>query len=239
LRDSQEGDLRLANKVPRKTAEEAGSGSRLSDVAYARILEILFSRRLPAGSFVSQAELVELTCISVGPLRDALRVLEAEGVLKIHPRTGIQFVKPGFELTRSSFQFRGIIEAAAVTIFVAVASESEIATMAKKHAEVIAKVERNGLTSALAVEVEALEQLLHGTIVASLNNPLVDAAYRRIHNYLRLLRLDRRITKPLALRTLQEHAEIIDACRCRDPAAAVAALKAHFSAALQRTFGLY
>ena len=84
-----------------------------------------------------------------------------------------------------------------------------------------------------------MEQLFHGTIVASSNNPLVDAAYRRIHNYLRLLRLDRRATKPLALRTLHEHVEIIDACRRREFADAIAALRAHFSAALQRTLGLY
>ncbi len=229
----------MANKIPRKTAEEAGSGSRLSDLAYTRILEILFNRKLPAGSFVSQAELVELTGVPVGPLRDALRVLEAEGVLKIHPRTGIQFVKPGFELTRSSFQFRGIIESAAVAIFVDITAEAEIAALARKHSDTMAKIERDGLTVALVEEIEALEQMLHGSIVASLNNPLVDAAYQRIHNYLRLLRLDRRITKPLALRTLQEHMAIIEACRRRDPGAAVAALQAHFSAALQRNLGLY
>ncbi len=229
----------MASKIPRKTAEEAGSGSRLSDLAYTRILEILFNRKLPAGSFVSQTELVELTGVPVGPLRDALRVLEAEGVLKIHPRTGIQFVKPGFELTRSSFQFRGIIESAAVAIFVEIALEAEIAALAQSHANIITEVERDGLTVGLVEQIEALEQALHGTIVASLNNPLVDAAYRRIHNYLRLLRLDRRITKPLALRTLQEHMAIIEACQRRDPAAAVTALQAHFSAALQRNLGLY
>ena len=70
----------------------------------------LFERRLPAGAFVSQSELVELTGVPVAPLRDALRVLEAEGMLTIHPRPGIQFVKPGLELTRSTYQFRGIIE---------------------------------------------------------------------------------------------------------------------------------
>ena len=37
------------------------NGERLSDVAYARVLEILFERRLPAGAFVSQNELVKLT----------------------------------------------------------------------------------------------------------------------------------------------------------------------------------
>jgi DNA-binding GntR family transcriptional regulator len=229
----------LANKVPRKTAEEAGSGRRLSDLAYTRVLENLFDRRLPAGSFVSQAELVTLTGVPVGPLRDALRVLEAEGVLVIHPRTGIQFVKPGLELTRSSFQFRAIIETAAVAIFADIATDAEIAHLASEHLKVIAQVEAQDMSPDLADAIEALEQLLHGTVVASLSNPLVEASYRRIHNYLRLVRLDRRITKPLALRSLQEHLQIIEACRRRDPTAAVAALQAHFTAALQRNLGLY
>jgi DNA-binding GntR family transcriptional regulator len=79
---------------------------RLSDVAYDRILECLFDRRVSAGAFVSQGELSQLVRVPVAPLRDALRVLEAEGILKIHPRSGIQFVKPGLELTRATYQFR-------------------------------------------------------------------------------------------------------------------------------------
>jgi DNA-binding GntR family transcriptional regulator len=175
----------------------------------------------------------------VGPLRDALRVLETEGVLTSHPRTGIQFVKPGLELTRSSFQFRGIIETAAVAIFADIATEAEIADLARRHLALIARIEETGLTELPIAELESLEQLLHGTVVASLNNPLVDAAYRRIHNYLRLVRMDRRMTKPLALRTLQEHLQIIEACRRRNPSLAVTALQAHFTAALQRNLGLY
>lgn len=228
----------MANKAPRKTAEEAGNGSRLSDLAYTRILELLFNRKLPAGSFVSQSELVELSGVPVGPLRDALRVLETEGVLRIFPRTGIQFVKPGFELTRSTFQFRGIIESSAIAIFAETASEAEIAGLARQHADIIAEIGEGDVTAEIGERIEALEQLLHWTIVGSLNNPLVDAAYHRIHNYLRLLRLDRRTTRPLAMRTLLEHVEIIEACRRRDPSAAVTALQAHFTAALQRNLGL-
>ena len=48
----------------------------MSDLAYTRILEILFERRLPAGAYVSQKELVEMTGVQVAPLRDALRVLD-------------------------------------------------------------------------------------------------------------------------------------------------------------------
>ncbi len=229
----------MRSKSPRKTAEEAGSGRRMSDLAYARILEILFERRLPAGAFVSQAELVELTGVSVGPLRDSLRVLEAEGLLKVHPRTGIQFVKPGLELTRSTYQFREIIEAAAMAVFSESAPKETVAALLRRHQAAADGVEQHGLSDALIAEVEDLELVFHGGIVASLNNPLIDSSYRRVHNYIRLLRLDRRVTPTLMLHSLREHMAILEACRRHDAPAAVAALRAHFSNALQRNFGLY
>ena len=68
---------------------------------------------------------------------------------------------------------------------------------------------------------------------------LSDVAYARIHNYLRLIRLDRKVTPPLALRSLREHLEIIKACQARDPHKAKAALQTHFNAALRRHMGLY
>ncbi len=229
----------MASKTPRKTDEQAGSGRPLSNLAYARVLGVLFERKLPAGSFVSQGELVELTGVPVGPLRDALRVLDAEGVVTIHPRTGIQFVRPGLELTRSTYQFRSILEAAAVAVFAETASDAEIETLAQRHREITARVRRDGVNDALDREVEALENLLHGSIVASLKNGLIDSSYKRIHNYIRILRLDRRLTPPLVLHTLREHMRIIEACRKRNAPEAVAALHAHFEAALQRTLGLY
>jgi DNA-binding GntR family transcriptional regulator len=55
----------------------------------------MYERKLLAGAFVSQS-LVESTGVPIAPLRDALRTLEAEGVLTIHPHAGIQFIKPGW-----------------------------------------------------------------------------------------------------------------------------------------------
>jgi DNA-binding GntR family transcriptional regulator len=60
-----------------------------------------------------------------------------------------------------------------------------------------------------------------------------------VHNYLRLVRLDRKLTVPLALRSVREHLAIINACEARDPGAAEEALLAHFTAALQRHMGLF
>jgi DNA-binding GntR family transcriptional regulator len=197
-------------KGPRKTIAPVGEGTRLSDLAYTRILELLFERRLPTGSFVSQSELVGLTGVPVAPLRDALRVLEGEGILTIHPRTGIQFVKAGIELTRSTYQFRAIIESAAVAIFAETAGVDEIDAIDLQHHAAVATLERDAITPMLLAELESLENRLHGAIVASLNNPLIDNSYRRVRNYLRLIRLNRRLTSPLALRSLKEHLAIID-----------------------------
>lgn len=218
--------------------EGQAGGRRLSDVAYDRVLENLFDRRLPAGAFVSQKQLVDLLQVPVGPLRDALRVLEAEGVLKIHPRSGIEFVKPGLELTKSTYQFRTIIERAAVRVFAETAEDAVIVGIATAHEELIAAVEAHGLEGGQD-KLEEMERLLHDSIVGSLGNPLIQTSYRRMHNYLRLVRLDRRMTAPLALRSLREHLRIIDACRARDADAAEAAVQAHFTVALQRHMGIF
>ena len=229
----------MANKLPRKTAQEAGSGSRLSDVAYTRILEALFDRRLAAGAFVSQQEVVEVTGIPIAPVRDALRVLEAEGILVIHPRTGIQLLTAGPALTRTTYPFRGIIESAGVSVFAVTATDDEIEVLDQRHTKIVAQIEKKGLSAAILAELEVLEDLLHGSIVASLQNSLIDASYRRIRNYIHLIRLDRKLTPPLVLKSLREHRAIIAACRKRDPMEAVEALQAHFTAAFQRGVGLY
>lgn len=219
--------------------ETASGGARLSDIAYERILEGLFERKLPAGAFVSQNELVQLLGIPVAPLRDALRVLEAEGVLTIHPRSGIQFIKPGLELTRATYQFRSIIERAAIRVFAETADEESIRSLEKRHLALVTAIEKQGLNAQRLTEVEALETSLHHAVITSLGNPLVENSYRRMHNYLKLLRLERKLTAPLVLRTLKEHLAILEACRVRDPDAAEAAVTAHFAAALQRNLGMY
>jgi DNA-binding GntR family transcriptional regulator len=211
----------------------------LSDLAYERILEALYARRVPAGAFVSQSDLVALLDIPVAPIRDALRVLEAEGVVIIHPRSGIEFIKPGLELTKATYQFRGIIERAAVRVFSETAEAQVFDMLASEHEALRTRIEATGLDAEALNELERLEVLLHGAIVNSLNNPLINTSYRRIHNYLRLVRLERKLTPPLALKSLREHLAIIQACAARDGDAADAAVQSHFAAAFQRHIGLH
>jgi DNA-binding GntR family transcriptional regulator len=212
---------------------------RLGDIAYQRILETLFERKIAAGAFLSQSELVKMLRIPVAPLRDALKLLEAEGIVIIQPRSGIQFVKPGLELTRSTYQYRSILERGATAVYAQTADEAELVELERRHVAAINAVEHEGLTTEVKAELEALEILLHHAIVASLSNPLIDSAYKRLHNYVRLIRLDRKVTPPLVLHSLREHMQVIAACKARDPEAAAAAMQAHLTTALQRGLGLY
>ena len=230
--------MQVARKIKLASVnEEPVPSQRLSDLAYERVLEALFERRVQAGSFVSQGELSEIVDVPVAPLRDALRVLEAEGILAIHPRSGIQFVRPGLELTRSTYQFRSILERAAVRVFAEQGDEDLIDELGRRHDALISSIGEKGLKPDDLVEMEELERMLHNGVIGILRNPLIETSYRRMHNYLRLLRLERKITAPVALRTLKEHVEIIDACRKRDADRAEAALDAHFQAAMQRSLG--
>src|SRR5215218_5305348 len=162
--------------VPVPPAAET-EGRSLSEVAYQAILEGLFTRKVPAGAYLSQNDLVRLLGLPVQPLRDALRILENEGVLTIHPRAGIEFLKPDLELARSTYQFRTMIERTAARTYAEGADPVAIAKLLKE-------ISSKGLESEHLPQLEALESRLHGEMVASLRNPLIETAARRLKNYL-------------------------------------------------------
>lgn len=219
---------------------EADSGAvSLSEIAYRRILELLFARGLPAGANVSQNDLVRLVGVPVAPLRDALRVLQTEGLLTIHPRSGIRFLKADFEFAKNTYQFRGILERPAVRVYAEAGALSSMEALRSRHERAIEALQRDGFSADIVRELVTLDEILHFEIIAALGNPLVESTYRRVHNYLQLIRLDRTLTAPLALRTLREHLDLLKACIARDPDAADAALQAHFGNALQRTIGIF
>lgn len=217
------------------------SGRNLGDLARERFMRALFDRRIEPGAFLSQADLVKILGVPVGPLRDALRTLQAEGWLTIHARSGIELRKPDFSLVSHSYQLRLILERAAVRAFAEMAPLRQIEAIEQRHREAIAAVDGRELTREAARAQEAVDFDFHLEVVSILSNPLIEAAYRQAQGFVRLIRLDREFTlsAPLVLRTMQEHLAIIAACRKRDPAAAELALEAHFSRAMQRAIGFF
>lgn len=210
----------------------------MAEKAYQAILQGLFDRTIPVGAEVSQNELMRMLGLTIQPLRDALRTLETEGLVKVHARSCIRFVKADLELSRSTYQFRSLIERAGARTFAETGDARDIAQMIADHRDLIEILEQSGLGAPEEEKLGLLEEQLHGSLISALRNPLIEITARRLKNYVTLVRLDRLITRPLALRTLREHLEILQACADRDADAAEDALASHFQQALQRILGM-
>ena len=216
----------------------AGAKPRLADKAYQAILQGLFDRAIPAGVKLSQGWLIETLGLTAQPLRDALRTLELEGLVKIYPRSCISFVKADAELAISTYQFRSLIERAGARALAEGGDAVQMRELAKDHAGLLKRLEKSDYGPAEETELTTLEERLHGALVAALRNPLIETTARRLHKYFLLVRQDRLVAKPWAIVTLREHLEILNAAIRRDPDAAENALADHFRQALQRSLGI-
>lgn len=211
---------------------------RLSDVAYARILDALFSRRLAPGATVTQSELGQIIEVPTGPIRDALRTLEADGILVVHPRSGIQLIGPSVDLSRSTYQFRTIIEAPATRAFSQTASDATIAALIAEQRDLMESAEARLEAGTLFDDVAASERRFHTAIVSSLANPIVAASYRRLSILSRIVRMDGPMMPHIVDVLAREHLDVLGACRARDRDAAEEAMVRHLTNALHRNLGL-
>lgn len=217
------------------------ASASLAQTAHDRFLQALFDRRIEPGARLSQGELTALLDMPVAPLRDALRVLQTEGWVTIHARSGIEVRKPDFALVRSSYQMRLILERAAVRVFAEMAPKEAIAAAEARHRMVIEELRGQDLTVETAQVLEQVDFGFHQQVVRVLDNPLISEAYQRAQGFVQLTRLDRafRLAAPLVVRTMEEHLTILRACAARNADAAEAALELHFSRAMQRAIGFF
>lgn len=211
---------------------------RLSDLAYESILQALFEARIPMGDKVSQSDLVALTGVPVGPVRDALKVLEADGLVIVHPRSGIEMIRPTTELVRSTMQFRAIIEKPAARRFATFATEETLADLRLMHENLALELENMDPRTNAFELLQEPEDKFHLALVASLGNELVDASYRRLQLMGRIIRGKAVFYPPVAKLSVEEHLNVISACEARDGDAAEAQIANHLSNALGRNLGV-
>lgn len=218
--------------------KKAKPRSLMREVAYDRFKVQLFKRNLVPGQFVSQGELCELLDVPLGPTREALKRLEAESLVRLIPQRGIQITDIGVSLIRDAFEFRAILEIAAVQRFVSSASE---ATLERLEQSTRSTLERLGASSTpdnrLLDAALQVDWGMHNLIVESVGNPILTAAHQQNFDKIRMIRLHGRSPRYLPL-AMEEHLAVIDAMRRRDVHAAAAALKEHLGCAERRALGL-
>ena len=211
---------------------------KLSEQAYAGFIKLVHAKELRPGQFVSQRELAELTGVPLGPTREALHKLEAEGLVELIPQRGIMIAEASPKRIREAFALRILIEKDAARRFAEGASDSQITSLEAKHRGVIQRA-RAGIDDALLEHGQAVDWALHDALVATLDNDLVWSIHRTNSDRIRLIRLDSgRLTQANLLSAMEEHLVVIAACRRRDREAAAAAIESHLTTAMRRAMGL-
>lgn len=209
-------------------------GLKLRDRAYSSFTERLFSRDIRPGQFVSQRELVEITGMPLGAIRELVPRLEAEGLITTVPQRGLQVAQVDLNLIRNAFQFRLFLEREATAHFARTGSEAQIERLRAAHLAIIARAQ-SGERESLIGDAEATDLSLHETIIDHLENDIVSKAFRVNWIKIKLIRQsETRLYLELVVPVMRDHLAVIEALARRAPEEAAEAMGAHIANARNR-----
>ncbi|MBA8881965.1 GntR family transcriptional regulator [Phyllobacterium myrsinacearum] len=209
--------------------DDSGEPVRLREKAYASFTEHLLARDFHPGQFVSQRQLVAMTGMPLGAIREVVPRLEAEGLVKTVPQRGIQIAHIDINLIREAFQFRVFMEKEAIALFCVSASDDVLAKLRREHEETLEKALKDGETPELELQAQAIDWSLHDTIIDSLGNEIISKAYRINAIKMRLINQERFRITGRVIPVMREHLAVITAIETRSPQAAMDAIAEHIN----------
>jgi len=212
--------------------------TKLRDVAYGQFTERLLAQEIMPGQFISQRELVELTSLPLGAIRELIPRLEAEGLITTVPQRGMQVAHVDLNLIRNAYQFRQFLETQATALYAVNRSDAEVARLRAQHEMIIGRAEA-GERESLLDEAENTDRNLHETVIDALDNDIISKAYRVTWIKIRLIRQQAtRLYVDIIIPVMRDHLRIIDAIERRDPEAATAEMAKHITESRNRAIDM-
>lgn len=106
--------------------------------------ERIFHDVLKPGERIREQTVADSLAVSRTPLRDALRILETEGLVKIHPNRGATVVALDEQAAGDARQVQATLEALAGSILAAAAAHDDVAGVLGRHMERLRKAAAKG-----------------------------------------------------------------------------------------------
>jgi DNA-binding GntR family transcriptional regulator len=205
---------------------------------YEQLKDRLLAGELRTGQFVSQRELADLLGATLNPVREAIRKLEAEGLINVYAQRGIQIVEGGPKAINDTYDYRLLLELNAVKLLIARADEETIAGMAAKVERSLEALAKSPKERKVRVAALDADYQFHKDLIDFQKNDIISKHYSLNAARLRLFRAS--LGEPLQRLEVaaKEHLEILDACRARDTDLAVARLSEHVQISREHTLGI-
>lgn len=196
----------------------------LSDRVYQVLQSEILSGKLAPGQRLSLEEFAQRFRVSITPVRDALRLLAAEGLVQLQPRRGAFVTQPTPGLIEEVYQTREILECAAVD-FVIQKGGDTLGELQLVVDQIVADTEGESHSDYLAYV--RLDQRFHQCLIDCVGNRTLSEIYSGLRSHTLVTMALYSANDQRASDTLSEHEAILAALYRGDAEAARSALRVH------------
>jgi len=220
----------LANATKEKAESREGPILRrtLHHDVHERLRQMIFDGELPANSKVREKDLCERFGVSRTPMREALKVLANEGLVRLTPNRGAVISELTLQDLEEAFPVMGALEALAGELACVHITDQEVAEIRALHERMVECYENRELAPYFQ-----LNQEIHSRILQAARNNALSAITRSLGDRLRRARYMANISTTRWAQALAEHAAILAALEKRDGTKLGQLMKSHLAHKLE------
>jgi DNA-binding GntR family transcriptional regulator len=187
-----------------------------------RLRQMLVEGRIAPGAKLNERELSEGLNVSRTPLREAIKMLAAEGLVELLPNRGAVAVSLTEDDILHTFEVMAGLEAQSGELAAQRITDQEFAEIQAMHFEMMAAYTRRDLSA-----YYALNSRIHSAISAAARNPVLAQVYQQVNARLQALRFRSNQDGEKWKNAMNEHEKMIDALSRHDASAMREVLLAH------------
>ena len=201
---------------------------------YEEVAELLrqriFNRELEPGSWIDELKIAQDYGISRTPLREALKVLAAEGLVTMKVRRGAYVTEVSDKDLRDVYHLLSLLESDAAGVVATQATEAQLAELQTLHGELEAAVQPGQVDRDRFFE---LNEAFHMRLLAIADNRWRDQMVSDLRKVMKLNRHNSLLKSGRITESLAEHRAIMAALTARDAAATMQRMREHFASGLE------
>lgn len=214
--------MRASGDNPAHNGENGATPQGLG--AYQRLLENIRTGELGPGARLRETELAERLGVSRTPVREAIRQLEADGLVVHVPRFGATVRSLDYAEIMELYEMRVVLEGTAARYAARSASEAELAELAAINADMARSADD-------PLAVFNLNREFHLTLLDAAKNRFLVKAAATLQKTLFILGPSTLTERERAAEAFEEHERLLAALRAREPETAEKIMRAHMEAA--------
>lgn len=195
---------------------------RLHDTVVEHLRNFIVEGRLAPGVKLNERELCEMLGISRTPLREALKVLAAEGLIDISPNRGASVSRMSTAEIREMFELMSGLEAFSGELACERITPAELAQIKALHYEMLACHAQNDLPGYYSRNMQ-----IHDRINEAARNSALRQTWLSINRRLQALRFRSNFSASKWDHAVHDHEEMIKALEARDGKRLATILRQH------------